>query len=234
MLYETKRAGETMDQFVKRIKEKHNIIKLGYTARLDPMAKGIVPFVVSDECTNIKEHLGTNKIYQVKIILGIQTDSDDPLGIITNHIKITNEKTKEIINSLIFYLILINNTSFNQKYHHFSTKMLNHRRQKSTNVIDNHNVSLYDYQILKEGSFEYEQWKQKIIKQINLIDKTKNFRQNETIKQWNTLEIKELYYIKLKLTVSSGFFVRQLVRDMSDYINFPLMAYNINRINTFL
>lgn len=234
MLYESKSSGETMNQFVKRVKEKHNIKKLGYTARLDPMAKGVVPFVLENNCLNIKEHLGSNKIYQVKVILGIQTDSDDPLGIITNQTKITNENTKEIMNSIIEYINAINNTSFNQKYHHFSTKMLNHRKHKSINVIDNHNVSLFDYQILKEGSFNYELWKQKIIRQIETIDKTKNFRQDETIKQWNNLDIKELFYIKFRITVSSGFFIRQLIRDISDFIKIPLMAYNINRVKTFL
>ena len=153
MLYEFKTQGETMNKFVERIKEKHNIKKLGYTARLDPMARGIVPFVVDNECMKINDNLGTNKIYQVKIIFGIQTDSDDPLGLITNHISISKEKFLEITDLIIKYLNLIKQTNFNQKYHYFSTKMLNHRRQKSKNVIDNHIVSLYDYLILGEGVY---------------------------------------------------------------------------------
>jgi tRNA pseudouridine(55) synthase len=234
MLYEFKQPGETMNKFVERVKEKHNIKKLGYTARLDPMARGIVPFVVDNECIKINEKLGTNKIYQVKIIFGIQTDTDDPLGLITNQTDKPIEKTKDIIEVIIKYLNSINKTSFNQKYHYFSTKMLNHRRQKIKDAVDNHNVSLHNYLILNEGNFNYDIWKNKIIKQINLIDKTKNFRQAETIKQWNNLDMKELFYVKLKLTVSSGFFIRQLIKDISEYINIPLMCYNINRIETFL
>ena len=232
MLYELKGVGETMNQFVKRIKDKHNITKIAFTARLDPMAKGIVPFVVGDNCSKIMEHLGTTKTYQVKVILGIQTDSDDPLGIISSKLNITNDNYKIIIKSIIDYLTLINNTTFNQKYHHFSTKMLNHRRQKSTDVIDNHTVSLYNFKVLKEGIFDYGLWKNKIIGKINLIDNKKNFRQEETIKQWDDiLDIKELSYIKLELSVSSGFFIRQLTRDMSNNINIPLMCYNINRVS---
>lgn len=234
MLYEYKEAGETMNQFIKKIKEKHNISKLGFTARLDPMARGIVPFVINNNCKKILEHLGSNKIYQVKIILGLQTDSDDPLGIITKKIDITRDNIKEQLYLITEYLDLINKTSFNQKYHHFSTKMLNHRRQKTKEYIDNHKVSLYDYTILKDGILNYELWKEKIIKQIMLIDNTKNFRQEETIKQWLNQDFKELNYIKINLKVSSGFFIRQLIRDMSDYINIPLMCYDINRIETFL
>lgn len=229
MLYEYKIPGETMDQFVKRIKEKHLISKLAYTARLDPMAKGIVPFISGTQCVNIKEYLGTGKTYQVKIILGIQTDSDDPLGIISTCIQQIDIGYNPIIKLIINYLSLINNTSFLQNYHHFSTKMLNHRRQKSKNIIDNHTVSLHNYKVIKKGMFDYNKWKNKIINQIKSIDNTKNFRQESTIKQWDELEIKDIYYIKLELDVSSGFFIRQLIRDISTCINYPLMCYNIHR-----
>lgn len=229
MLTVRKNPGETMAQLVERIKKEEGIAKLAYTARLDPMAKGIVPFIIGSNCSNITNHLGSGKTYQVKIIYGIQTDSDDPLGIITNKMDITKDYILDITKSIINYLNLINNTTFKQKYHHFSTKMLNHRRQKSIGVIDNHNVSLHNYVVLGEDIIDYKHWVKKIINQINLIDPKRNFRQEPTIKQWEELDIKELNYMKLSLTVSSGFFVRQLIRDMSDAIGIPLMAYSINR-----
>ena len=63
------------------------------------------------------------------------------------------------------------------------------------------------------------------------IDKTKNFRQEETIKQWNNIDLVKLYYLKISLNVSSGFFVRQLISDISQAINMPLMCYSINRVS---
>lgn len=231
MLIERKLPGETMKQFIKRIKETHFINKLAYTARLDPMAKGYVPILVDDECLKIKEHLKSKKTYQVKIIYGLQTDSDDPLGLITNKNTINEKEIIDITKSIINYLDLINGTIFSQNYHFFSTKMLNHRRQKSLNVIDNHTVQLYDYEIIKENIFNYVTWKQKIKNLIRSIDSTKKFRQEETIKQWEEMDLDTLHYIKIKLDVSSGFFVRQFIRDMSTYINFPLMCYSINRIS---
>lgn len=226
-----KKAGETMDQLVERAKKEHGITKLGYTARLDPMAKGIVPFVTNNLCSNIKEHFGSSKTYQVKIIVGIQTDSDDPLGLITDKKIIDKVIYQDTQKSIINYLNLINNTSFKQKFHYYSTKMMNHRRLKSTNVVNNHDVSIYDYEIIGEGTFNYESWNKKIIGYINSIDPTKNFRQENTIKQWQNLKIDKLFYIKLKIKVSSGFFIRQLIRDMSDNIGVPLMCYNINRVS---
>ena len=226
-----KKPGETMDQLVERVKKEYKITKLGYTARLDPMAKGIVPFVTDNLCSNIKEHFGSNKTYQVKIIMGIQTDSDDPLGLITDRKIINKDIFSDTQKAIINYLNLINNTNFRQKFHHYSTKMMNHRRQKSTNVVNDHEVSVYDYEILGEDAFDYESWKKKIIKYINSIDPAKNFRQEMTIKQWQNLKIDKLFYTKLKIKVSSGFFIRQLIRDMSDNIGIPLMCYNINRVS---
>ncbi len=250
MLYIHKKAGETMDQLVNRVKKVHflpklgytptlsnesivacPVTKLGYTARLDPMAKGIVPFVTNDLCTNIKSHLGSDKTYQVKIIIGIQTDSDDPLGLITNFKSIREDDFNEIWSRIINYLNLINNTTFHQKYHHYSTKMLNHRRQKTMNVVDNHQVYFYDYEILGEDIYDYRTWSKKVIGLINSIDPTKNFRQEATIKQWEDIKVEKLYYLKLKIKVSSGFFVRQLIRDISENIGIPLMCYNINRVS---
>jgi tRNA pseudouridine(55) synthase len=229
MLNIYKKSGETMEQLIQRIKKEHNLKKLCYTARLDPMAKGIVPILTNDLCLKINDYFNTNKNYQVKIIFGIQTDTDDPLGIITKIENVDIEIFNNNYKSVIDYLNLINNTSFLQKYHYYSTKMLNHRKQKSTNIVDSHTVSLNNYEIIKTGIYDYKLWNKKIIDKINSIDISKNFRQNDIITQWNNLILHQLYYIKINLNVSSGFFVRQLIRDISDNVKFPLLCYNINR-----
>ena len=230
MLLEYKKAGETMDQFIKNIKKKYLIKKLAYTARLDPMAKGVVPIAINDECKRIETLFNTEKTYQVKIILGIKTDSDDALGIIQNNIEISKTRI-EIIKELIINYLHINKKSFQQKYHYFSTKMLNHRKQKTEAISETHLVSLNDYKIIKEGEYKYNIWLEKIINQINNIDITKNFRQKEIIEQWKSLIIEDLHYIKFEFNVSSGFFIRQLINDISISIGIPLMCYSINRIS---
>jgi tRNA pseudouridine(55) synthase len=224
MITVTKTSGETMDQLINRIKKEYNYNKIAYTARLDPMARGLVPLLIDDECKNIKIHLIKSKIYQVKVIFGVQTDSDDPLGIITNKLLIDNL----IQNNYTDYFELIN-YEFEQNYHYFSTKMLNHRLKKNFTEAS-HKVTIYKSEIIDSGILEYNKWLAKIISKINSIDKTKKFRQVETIKQWTELNIDKLPYIKLRLHVSSGFFIRQFVRDTSVKIGIPLMAYDIHRI----
>lgn len=235
MMIAIKQSGETMDQFIKRIILEHNVIKikkLAYTARLDPMAKGKVPILINDECKFIKNKLNTNKTYEFKIMLGINTDTDDILGLITNQMnEIDIEMTNKIKKDILDYLKKITDTTFEQNYHHYSTKMLNHKKKGHHDYTTNHKITFINYEFIKQDEYEYEKWKNKIIAKIENIDKKKNFRQKEIIKQWNDLLLEKISYIKMKINVSSGFFVRQLIHDISTAINFPLTCYNINRID---
>lgn len=53
------------------IKSKNKHDKYAYTARLDPMARGYIPVLVDEQCKEIKKHLKSNKIYNVKVVIGI-------------------------------------------------------------------------------------------------------------------------------------------------------------------
>lgn len=221
-----KEPGITMNQFIINVSKKINNKKIAYTARLDPMARGMVPILIGDECKKINSHLKTNKTYKVKVIKGIQTDSDDPLGIIQ---KIEDNKTIDLTNFIIDKPI-----TFNQQYHYFSTKELNHRRQKLLNnkeILQNnsHEITIFSCKVLSNSKINFTDFKNKIINQINNIDKNKNFRQEEIINQWNKLNLDCLEYIELELNVSSGFFVRQFIRDISNKLNYPLMCFDIHR-----
>jgi tRNA pseudouridine(55) synthase len=231
MITPTKKSGETMGNFVSRVKATYSLSKLAYTARLDPMAKGVVPFLIGSQCLKISQSLNSNKTYQVKIIIGIQTDTDDPLGIISS-IKEYDLALEELIKqSICNYLDLLDSTTFKQKYHHYSTKMMNHRRRGVIVDDSTHLVSVLGHKIIKESKYSFDDFKSKVIKKINLIDKSNNFRQDVIVDQWEKMHLETLSYIKLEISVSSGFFIRQLIRDMSESIGFPLMCYNINRVS---
>jgi len=221
-----KDSGLTMNQFLIDLKDKFNFEKIAYTARLDPMARGIVPILINDECLKIKQSLGYDKTYKVRVFLGLQTDSDDSLGILENILDydfsnfIENHKKE----------FELNNYSYNQKFHYFSTKSMKHRKQKDFSE-KYHNITIYSSKILYIGKINYNYWKNENRNIILKIDNTKNFRQNEILDQWDNLKLEELNYIDLELKVSSGFFVRQFIRDISTKINFPLMCYDINRVS---
>jgi tRNA U55 pseudouridine synthase TruB len=235
MLEFYKVSGLTPLEFINNIKKQYPDTKICYTARLDPMARGVVPVLFGEECKNM--HLFTNlsKTYEVKIILGYKTDSDDALGIIEN--KLPEINSKDFIEKYKSYFDINNNNNneitINQKYHYFSTKSLAARNKD----IDNyesfyHNVKLYSSHIIDTGELDFTEWVNEFCNIINKVDKNKNFRQKEIIDQWKSMiedNTKKIHYIRLQLHVGSGFFVRQYIRDISDKIGIPLMCYDIHR-----
>lgn len=240
-----KEEGYTMKQFMDNVKIKlknDNILfnKLAFTARLDPMALGFVPILIDDDCKKMDNALTKSKKYTVKIIIGIKTDSDDILGLIQK-ISVCNNYNN-YINKLKTRLIeYCSNTPVNikQKFHYFSTKQLL-ARGKNNDTQYYHNVSLKNINILEINKLDSVEFINHIINKINIVDKNKNFRQNTIISQYkwflnqNEIKIPEyLNYIKVELDVSSGFFIRQFVCDLSDELNIPLMCFQITRTHIY-
>jgi len=230
ILYEEKECGLTMKQFLENIHKKYPDKKYTFAARLDPMACGIVPLVPKDEFKNFSNYLKSDKTYMVRVLVGIQTDSDDVLGLVENinpelFGRLSKEELKDIFKKT-------SKLDFEQKYHYFSSKRIC-KRNKGDTTEYTHNVSLYNLKIFATGKITIKNWLNEAITDIDKVDKECNFRQDEIISQWK--QIKNEYgnnminYIDLELNVSSGFFVRQFIRDTSDEVNFPMLAYYITR-----
>jgi tRNA U55 pseudouridine synthase TruB len=223
-----KSAGITMNQFIEMIKDKNKGSKIAYMGRLDPMARGMVQILFDDECYKMEQYVDMKKIYQVRIIVGLTTDSDDTLGILRSNIGTTSDF------SILYYKFSQNNIKYNQSYHYYSTKQINKRRRNDM-TPSYHDVTLYKSRIFEQGTLDMKEWTDKIISTISMIDSNKNFRQDEIKRQWEILPstIKSIDYIDVELNVSSGFFVRQFIRDVMEETNIPLLCYDIHRLNIY-
>ncbi len=225
-------AGQTINQYMNYLKEEYNYNKICFCGRLDPMARGEILVLVNEECKLMPKYLSTEKVYKFEIVFGIQTDSDDPLGII-NKINFNKISDFELNNlkDLIFYHPKV----FNQKFHNYSSKRINGKplwyyKKNNINIeLPTHQVEIYDIKIFKPIEYNFLNWKNNIITQIDSIDKTKDFNQDEIIQQWQYLEFEDIISLPIEMKVSSGFYIRQFVRDLSDKINYPLLTYDINR-----
>ena len=104
--------------------------------------------------------------------------------------------------------------------------------------IPNHEVEIYSTDVLEFINRSSNVFYTNIINTIYHLDNKHQFRQEEIIKQWQEMRYKYdekfINSIKVEMCVSSGFYVRQFVRDLANEINVPLMVYDINRIKTFV
>jgi tRNA pseudouridine55 synthase len=228
-----KEAGITMNQFIETYKKENNIDKVCYCGRLDPMARGKICLLNDDECKNMDKYNKCSKTYKFEIIFGISTDSDDPLGIIDEiHTINCIDKYIDIIKKYIKI------GPFEQEFHSYSSKRIKGKplwHYKKNNIdIDKpvHNVEIFNILYDDIKIYNVNSWIENIINIINKIDKKCDFRQDTIIKQY--IEFKELntiYSLPITITVSSGFYIRQLVNDIKKYINIPILTFDINRID---
>ena len=234
MQYVIKEAGHTMVQTMDKFKKDNNIDKkVCYCGRLDPMARGQVLLLVGDECKNMEKHLGYIKEYEFEIIFGLSTDTDDPMGILSlayykeDEINEYCEKIKEYIK--------IN--KFSQNFHDYSSKrimgkpMWEYTKQKQQIIKPSHEVEIFEIEYKTIKKYNFNEWKKNIIETINKIDKKNNFRQEEIIKNYNDINASYiLYSLPIKIKVSSGFYVRQLVADIKNHLDIAILTFDINRI----
>ena len=93
-----KMAGETLASFLDRLRLENNFapeLPMTYAGRLDPMAEGEMIVLTGECCKEKDEYLGRDKMYELKILLGVQTDTLDMLGLVEN-IDIKNFSEQEI------------------------------------------------------------------------------------------------------------------------------------------
>lgn len=78
-----KPAGITSYDVVDVIKKVFPDSKVGHTGTLDPVATGVLPILIGDATKLSEELTAENKLYRVKMLLGVETNTYDITGTIT-------------------------------------------------------------------------------------------------------------------------------------------------------
>ena len=238
----TKEAGNTMIQTMDKFKKNNNNIngtnKICYCGRLDPMARGVVLLLVGDNCKDMPKYLGNNKEYEFEIIFGLSTDTDDPMGIIINN-NINNINYEEFNINIYCEQIkeYIKIGKFEQDFHNFSSKRINGKPMWALSEIDikpSHQVEIFSIEYKNIKKYDFNEWKLNIINIINKIDRKNNFRQDIIIDNYNKINnINYIYSLPIKINVSSGFYIRQLVCDIKNKLNISILTFDINRTKIY-
>jgi len=237
IITEYKPIGMTCGDLIKKYKNE----KKAYVGILDPMAHGLLTILTDNDILKMEEYMKKDKVYKFKFIIGTNTDTDDILGI---HVL----DSKKLSIDLKLLIDCFNNfpSHYKQKYHSFSSykpkKKFEGKRKPmwwwltngyDVNEIDEipkRNVKIYAKRIEKIETISGEKMQEEFIKRVNLIKEDK-FRKGETIKQWKEYEFNKLYDVfNCAIHVSSGFYIRQFVKDISDLLGVKLLVIDIERI----
>jgi tRNA pseudouridine55 synthase len=93
-----KPSGLTSSRVVERIKKKFNV-KAGHTGTLDPLATGLLIVLTGKFTKNASSFLKLDKAYEVKVVLGIETDTFDSEGTVLRQCatKVTRQELERVL-----------------------------------------------------------------------------------------------------------------------------------------
>jgi len=227
MIITYKPQGQTIGQLTNEVRSKIKK-KICYIGRLDPIASGIACFLEDEECKLAANYIKFDKTYCFNLILGISTDSADPLGIIKKIDEISEVDEK--------FINFFNDFKYMQKYPIYSSFVIKKDNlKKPLWYFAKNNIPLDDIDIPQHEVYikQLEKvGKSFIIKSPNYFINQKGqcFRKNEIIEKYKNLDQLNLYAIPLVAKVSSGTYIRKLCEDIGNYLNIPAIADSIERI----
>lgn len=238
-----KAIGKTPLDLVKELKnqEIYKNTKMSYVGRLDPMAHGLQLIVTNELCQERQKYLNFDKIYNFSICFGIETDTYDMLGNITN-VKLHDNIYSD--NQLIIREILDKFKGvMKQEYPPFSAKRVNgkplwyYAKNNICIELPKHNIEIYSLKYLDVIHISLDDYVKDIIVKIKSVNSAYDFRQQEIIETWTQLLeshkhlTQKIMILKMKAHVSSGTYIRVLVKDICEYLGITGMTCDIYRTN---
>lgn len=246
-----KPIGKSPSEVLQDFKKTHPfpINKICCSGRLDPMARGKLLILINENCKNIPIYNKKNKTYEFSFIPCVSTDTTDVLGLVDDYINlnIDDNINYNIINNLKHFDGLI----YEQEYHKFSSnRVLDVKDNKkkplfyfSANNIDvqlpKKTVKIYNMDFMYSDIISRNKFNDLIFENISSLseDNKKKFRYNMIVDKWNDyFEYSMNNYVQYtcKTTVSSGVYIRQIVKDLSKKLNIPLITTDIHRTDFYL
>ena len=233
LFYIYKPIGKTPLEVVESVKS--NYTKISYAGRLDPMAHGTLLLLTDEDCNNQSKYNNLNKIYRFKLLLGIETDTNDVLGlVVSNKTDIDMSELRNKIHSLrgehVLPYPVFSSKRYNGKplwYYGKHNKTHEIKEFPSQKIVVNSIKILCGYEIGADELLQYVKTK------INILDKKHDFRQEPVINSWG--EIKNMAYkiIEIEADVGSGTYIRGLSRHLSSSLNISTLCLDILRTGIY-
>lgn len=234
-----KRPGETPLECLKRFQDanpEYKNEKMTYAGRLDPLASGVLLILVGEECKSKEKYLGLDKEYELEVLFGVSTDTQDVLGLIKSvarpGLAIGESLMEESLSKLI--------GKFIQDYPAYSSKTVKGKslfsisRAGETDSVEDwptKEVEIYSIESLGWQKKKSTEVQREILEKIKSV--TGDFRQAEISAGWDkhfkTTNLPDYSILKFKVTCSSGAYMRSLAERIGKESGMPALAYNIVR-----
>lgn len=233
-----KPIGMTPLQAIELLKNKYpeySDKKISYAGRLDPMAEGVLVLLLDEANNKRKEFENLNKTYECDVLFGVSTDTYDTLGLITN-----THKAPQISPLSLIPLISQFKSVFPQPYPPYSSKAVRGkplyywaRQNKLSEItIPTKEITISSIEMINQRDITSQDLHKEIIKRLEIVKG--DFRQDLITTSWDDYfktNQQPLLIISLRVTCSSGTYIRSLANSLGEKIGIPAIAYTIKRTN---
>lgn len=229
-----KERGETLAALLERFRSEHDLgpdIKLTYAGRLDPMAEGLVLVLAGEDRFQKDKLLGLEKTYVVEILLGVGSDTHDPLGMVSDPVP------KDMSESEIKEKVQKMHSITELPYPMYSSvpvegkPLFVHAREGNTVKVPRKKIHIKEVVVKKIESRSVAELADAVVQDIQKVQG--DFRQKEIIERWKEVRSqygdRTLSIVTLSITASSGTYMRSLAAWMGEQLGVPALALSINR-----
>ncbi len=230
-----KKLGETSFGAIERFRKENPTYAtetIAFAGRLDPMAEGEMLFLIGEEAKRASDFLGMDKEYETEIILGLETDTFDLMGLIKRVEVQVPDKTA--VENIVAQKV----GKQMQKFPPFSKR---HVQGKALFVwasegrldeieIPEHEVEIYSIAVNAYAEKTFGEIRDAAISRIQ--DVVGDFRQEKIIDAWRANETPEdTVFMTVTLTVfcGTGTYIRQLAQDIGKELGCGALVYSIKR-----
>lgn len=229
-----KNRSETLAVLLERFRSEHRLTPetmLTYAGRLDPMAEGLVLILAGDDRFNKETFLGLDKTYIVDVLLGIGSDTHDPLGIITD--PLVKDISPVDIATSIEHMHRITELPY-PMYSSVPVEgkpLFVHAREGNTVKVPRKKIRIKEVVVKKIELRSVAELVDEVVQDIQKVQG--DFRQAEIIEKWK--EVRSQYgdrtlpIVTLVITASSGTYMRSLAQWLGQELDMPALALSINR-----
>lgn len=217
-----KNIGETPLECLERIRAEYGKpenIPMTYAGRLDPMAEGLLIILVGEDCKDKERYLKMDKEYEVEILFGVSTDTYDTLGLIQKK----EQKSFDPIDLERY------KGKFTQEYPLYSSKIL--AMKEVPDEMPTKEVEIYAIEQIGSRALSGKRISETVLENISKVKG--EFRQKEIGEEWKKFgeEYTNQRFIVLKIRVScsSGTYMRSLADRMGKDAGVPALAFSIKR-----
>jgi tRNA pseudouridine(55) synthase len=213
-----KPIGKTPKECVIECQKLHPDDKLSFAGRLDPMACGLMPIIINDSKNSIRDSIQEKyKTYRFNVILGLQSDTYDILGIVKRRDVVSTQISAEQLEQ-------IRKTKV-QTYPAYSSKTVfspHHNKQVALwelaklgmlpDELPTREVDVVDIHIMSTTAVTNEQLLKIVSKRISSVSDDSGFRRSDILECWNKLlgDAREYTIYSLEARVSVGTYIRTI------------------------